>query len=422
MELPQGWRKANLPNRRIANAINEPTATLAGAIANGLGMTISGRDAIGVNTVFACVALLARTMSMLPLKIYGAANKLLSDHELARVMQFPNDEMTGVNFRSAINANAALHGFAIAVITRDAAGRVAQLTPVPSGQVAFTRDEKTKRLKYKITNAFTRSVQEYDFSRILHFRTGLTFDGITNLSPELGLETVVKIARAIDIFASCFYGNGANPATLIQTKHKLSEGQIADLKRQIEANSGSPGMARPLILGQDMEAKTLQQSAQASETVETRHAQDLAICRMFGVPPHKVGIFGDTSSASVEQKALEFIQSTIGPLCVEQEAVYGALLPRAEQGKVYFKHNLGALLRGDTATRNAAFAIGRQGGWLSVNEIRALEEMEPIEGGDVYLEPLNMVQAGSGATGNPGTQTTRQATLPNEFQILNRLP
>ena len=143
---------------------------------------------------------------------------------------------------------------------------------------------------------------------------------------------------------------------------------------------------------------------------------------MFRVPPHKVGILGDTTAASVEEKAIDFVQNTVMPLAVNQESVFDALIPTADQGDVYTKHNLYALLRGNTQSQFAAFSIGRQNGFLSANDIRRLMDMEPIPNGDRYLEPLNMVEAGSGATGNPGTQTTRQAKEEHpRFAFMNSL-
>lgn len=422
MPLPPGWRKNNLPAKLVKNvATTNGRETFLGSVASALGLTVSGRDAMAINTVFACVGLLSRIMSSLPVKVYGADKKELANHDLSRVLKFPNGEMTGPDFRAAINANLALHGFAIAVIVRDGAGRVSELRPVPSSQVAMLRDTTTKRLSYKVFNVFTGQQETFDFSRVLHFRSGVSFDGIASMSPELGLENVISIARAIDTFASSFYANGANPSMIIKTVDALTPDQVESLKRQIAERVSTPGNARPIVLGKNMDATTIQGSAQSAQTIEQRKEQDLAICRMFGVPPHKVGIFGDSSSASVEQKAIEFVQSTIGPLCVSQEAVYGALLPRNEQTTVQIKHNLAALLRGDTASQSAHFAVMRQNGVYSANDIRAFLDMPAIDGGDEYLTPLNMVAAGSGATGNPGTQTTRQnKERQMEFSILNR--
>jgi len=380
------------------------------SISGALGLNINGRQAMELVTVFACVAAIAKTVGRLPIYVYDAKKKPLEGHELARLLKYPNPEMTGVDFKAAIAANIALHGFGIARIVRNNAGGVAQLWPVASSQVTWRRDPRDSRLKYRITNALIGGFEEVDFSKVLHFRGGVSFDGINNLSPQDNLYNTVQIARAIDTFRAAYYGNGGNSSMIIKTAEALTEAQGIELKRQISESRNSPGQSRPIMLGQGMDAVTLDKTGRDSETLATRKEQDLAICRMFGVPPHMLGIeSGSASAASTEQKGKEWIQTSLGFELAAQEAVFGSLLTRAEQDAgVHLKYDEDELSSGDKAARFAAYAVGRQNGFLSVNEIREEEDYAPIPNGDVYLEPLNMGQAGDGSTGNPGTQTTRK--------------
>lgn len=372
-------------------------------------------------TVFACVSAIAKTVGRLPLYVYGRDKKPLSGHSLERVLKYPNAEMTGVDFRAAMTANATLHGSAIARVVRNNAGDVAELWPIPSSHVSYRRDLPTGRIKYRLWNAATGATEEVDFSRILHMR-GLTFDGINAMSPEQGLHNTIQIARAIDTFRASYYANGGNSSMLIKTKHELTEAQQTSLKRQISELRSEPGQTRPIVLGQDMDAITLDKSSRDSETALTRKEQDLAICRMFGVPPHMVGLGDSVSAANTEQRAKEWIQTSLGFDLASQEAVFGALLTRPEQTSgIHLKYDLDELASGDMAARFAAYAVARQNGWMSVNEIRAEEEWPPIPNGNVYLEPLNMQQAGSGATGNPGSQTTRQNYTPMQTPRFDQL-
>lgn len=187
---------------------------------------------------------------------------------------------------------------------------------------------------------------------------------------------------------------------------------------QISTRLGD-GTNDPFILGKGQKVISLPNSNSSNQTGELRHEQDLAICRVFRVPPQLIGIKTETSFSNMEQQGMNFVTNTLAPLCVMWEQAFDSLIDSNEQHNTYFMHNMKGLLRGDTAARYNSYAIGRQQGFLSANDIRRLEDMPPIEGGDEYLTPMNMSASGSGSTSNPGSPTTKMNQSRLDLAFMN---
>jgi hypothetical protein len=133
-----------------------------------------------------------------------------------------------------------------------------------------------------------------------------------------------------------------------------------------------------------------------AQFLETRKFQAVEIARIFRVPPHLIGDLDRATFSNIEQQSLEFVIHTIRPWLVRIEQAISRSLLMPEERRTYFAEFLvDGLLRGDTASRYAAYATGRQWGWLSINDVRERENMNPVDGGDAYLEPLNMTEAGA---------------------------
>ena len=150
-----------------------------------------------------------------------------------------------------------------------------------------------------------------------------------------------------------------------------------------------------MVLEGGATAKTLSMTAKDAEFIETRKFQKSEIATMFNVPSHMVGDLEHATFSNIEQLSINFEKFTIRPLATKIEAVLNAsLLTELEQKQgYYFKFNTDALLRGDIKSRYDAYAVGRQWGWLSANDVRNKEDQEEVEGGDAYLVPMNMTDA-----------------------------
>ena len=165
-------------------------------------------------------------------------------------------------------------------------------------------------------------------------------------------------------------------------------------------------------------------SPEDAQMLETRKFGVEEICRFFGVPPHMIGDLDKSSFSNIEQQSLEFVKYTLDPWVIRfEQAITAKLLTEGERRSVYVKFNLEGLLRGDYASRMNGYAVARQNGWMSANDIRELENLDRIdeaEGGDLYLVngnmlPLNLAGAYA-TTQTPNSEDENPAPDPPEQQ------
>lgn len=355
------------------------------------GMHVTPLRAMGVATVFACVNKLASTISTLPLSLYRRTpdgNKIPAhDHPLHDILHMsPNERMTSVDFRLAMEGHRALRGNAYAVINRNDRGEVISIMPVLPEDV-------------QDSNGYTYqfSGETYDYTRVIHLN-GITRDGIFGMDILRTVHDVLGLAIALDENASKFFRNGSRPGGVLEHPGRLSEAAYARLRKDMEGrHAGVENAYRMMILEEGLKFQNSRSDNTDSQFDESRARQDKAIARIFGVPPHKLALVDSMPRANVEQENLSWVVDTIRPICVAWEQQLNLkLLSKEERRTHYIKFNLQGLLRGDMKTRYDSYALGRQWGWLSVNEIRRLEDLNDIgDDGDVYLQPLNMVPLGA---------------------------
>lgn len=366
-------------------------SSLLGA-ASSAGIDVNEKVAMGVSTAFAAVNLLASTVSTLPLNIYrrldgGAGRELATDHHLFSLLHdAPHEEMTSVDFRRAVQANLSLHQNGYAIIRRNGFGDITGLIARQS------KDVEPKRiageLKYIIDGAVL------DASQVIHLR-GTSFNGILASSLTDTARDSIGLAAALDKNAGYFFKNGSFPGGFLEHPGKLTPEAATRLQSAFQQSTGGANANKVKVLEEDMKYKEGRSKNNESQFDESRDRQAKDIARFFSVPGHKVGIVGNQPRANVEQENISFVTDTIRPIVVTWEQALNQKLLTVEERKTYFiKFNLSGLLRGDLKTRYEAYNIARNGGWMSVNEIRALEDQNDIgPKGDVYLQPLNMVDA-----------------------------
>jgi HK97 family phage portal protein len=390
------WQNSSLkyPSENFLDAVFGPMSAS--------GARVTDQTALGVATVFSCVSLLSRVMSTLPLKLYerdGEERTELPTHPVAMLLSVrPNPEQTAADVRGALMANLALRGNAYAVIVRDRVGRPAQLWPAK--QVEPYRNDR-EQLRYRVTQDGGRQ-RDVPFSDMLHIR-GMTFDGGTGIGPLMARECI-GLAIALEDNAASFFGNQSRPGLLLETAAPLKEDQIKLIYDYLKKYHEGPANAYRTLILNGCKVASHRTTNEQSQFDETRNRQAVEVCKLFGVPPHKVGILDKATFSNIEQQQIQFAVDTISPLCVQwEQAMAGALLTDAERGRgLFLKHNLNALQRGDFQTRVNGYVQMIQNGIMSPNEVRALEDLDPREGGDVYLTPLNMSQGGKDNDPPPG--------------------
>ncbi len=235
--------------------------------------------------------------------------------------------------------------------------------------------------------------QTLHFGEMLHLR-GMSSDGLKGQGPIGMVANLIGLAQALEDNSSRFFANGSRPGMVYAAAEGvvLTPEQRTALREQLNAAyQGVDNFFKTMVLeggGKVEFPRASNDSSQFDEIAQRTHGQ---ICQVFGVPPHKVGILDKATFSNIEQQQIQAVQDLFLPWCKRwEEAFGGALLLPDEQETHYFKFNLSGILRGDVAARYEAYSTGLQNGIYSINEVRALEDLDPIKGGDTHVRQLNM--------------------------------
>lgn len=375
-----------------------------------------------MTAVYSCVRILAEAVAGLPLHLYrykedGGKEKAL-DHPLYLLLHDePNPEMSSFVFRETLMTHLLLWGNAYAQIIRNGRGEVMALYPLMPDRMAVDRDDKGQLYYEYTTSADDAPISKGSIVRlkpsdVLHI-PGLGFDGLVGYSPIAMAKNAIGLAIATEEYGSKFFANGAQPSGVLE-----HPGTIKDPQRVRDSwmsqFGGSANSNKIAVLEEGLKYTPISISPEQAQFLETRKFQINEIARIFRVPPHMVGDLEKSSFSNIEQQSLEFVKYTLEPWLVRWEQSIQRTLFSADEKKRYFvRFNVEGLLRGDYASRMNGYAVGRQNGWMSANDIRELENLDRIpaeEGGDLYLINGNMTKlkdagifAASGAGKEEGT-------------------
>lgn len=368
------------------------------------GKRVNEFTAMQTTAVYACVRILAESIAGLPLHVYayrGEGRERVPGHPLFTILHdAPNPEMTSFVFRETLMVHLLLWGNAYAQILRDRAGRVAGLYPLLPNHMSVNRDEDG-RLYY----TYQRVTDENpNFKRggevilpaedVLHI-PGLGFDGLIGYSPIAMARNAVGMTLACEEYGASFFANGARPGGVLQHPGVLKD--PAKLRESWQAvYGGAANTGKVAVLEEGMTYQQIGIPPEEAQFLETRKFQVDEIARLYRIPPHMVGDLDKSSFSNIEQQSLEFVKYTLNPWVVRwEQALQKSLLLPEERKRYFIRFNVDGLLRGDYQSRMQGYAVGRQNGWLSANDIREMEDMNPIpaeEGGDTYLINGNMTK------------------------------
>lgn len=359
------------------------------------GQTVNADTALTLSAVFACVRVLAESSGTLPLILYrraGEDKKRATDHSLyALLHDAPNTEMTAVEFVEALVANTTLWGNGFAQVVPNSDGSVRELWPLLSKYMQVCRI--AGQLVYQYNDPDNRRTFRRD--EMLHIK-GLSLNGQAGLSVIGYMRRALGMGLTLDTFGEAFYGNGARPGVVLQYPGSLTEDAQRMLRDSWISRYGGPeSVNKPAVLEDGVTIETYGMPMEDAQFIESKTFQAKEIARWFRVQPHKIGILDDATFSNIEHQGLEFVTDTLGPWITRIEKRVSLDLLLADERPGYFAEFLvDKLLRGDQTARYGAYAIGRQWGWLSRNDIRRKENMNAIDGGDDYLSPLNMTALG----------------------------
>ena len=382
-----------------------------------------------MTAVYSCVRILAEAVAGLPLHLYrykedGSKEKALSHPLYLLLHDEPNPEMSSCVFRETLMTHLLLWGNAYAQIIRNGRGEVIALYPLMPDRMAVDRDVNGQ-LYYEYTTStddaptVKGSIVRLKPSDVLHI-PGLGFDGLVGYSPIAMAKNAIGLAIATEEYGSKFFANGAQPSGVLE-----HPGTIKDPQRVRDSwmsqFGGSANSNKIAVLEEGLKYTPISISPEQAQFLETRKFQINEIARIFRVPPHMVGDLEKSSFSNIEQQSLEFVKYTLEPWLVRWEQSIQRTLFSAEEKKAYFvRFNVEGLLRGDYASRMNGYAVGRQNGWMSANDIRELENLDRIpaeEGGDLYLINGNMTKlkdAGIFAASTAGKEDSDEEVLEVE--------
>ena len=353
--------------------------------------------------IFPCVRILAKAVAGLPLHLYrykedGGKEKAL-DHPLYNLLHDePNPEMSSFVFRETLMTHLLLWGNAYAQIIRNGKGEVIALYPLMPNRMVVDRDTKG-RLYYQYTTSTEDAPNikgvtvNLPPSDVLHI-PGLGFDGLVGYSPIAMAKNAIGMAIACEEYGAKFFANGAAPGGVLEHPGTIKDPQR--VRESWQSTFGGSGNSNKIaVLEEGMKYTPIGISPEQAQFLETRKFQVNEIARIFRVPPHMVGDLEKSSFSNIEQQSLEFVKYTLDPWVIRwEQTIHRSLLLPDEKSQYFVKFNLEGLLRGDYQSRMNGYAIGRQNGWMSANDIRELENLDRIpaeEGGDLYLINGNML-------------------------------
>jgi HK97 family phage portal protein len=386
------------------------------------GKPVNERTAMQTTAVYACVRILAEAVASLPLHVYeyqdDGGKKLVHDHPLYYLLHDePNPEMTSFVFRETLMSHLLIWGNAYAQIIRDGAGRVLGLYPLLPDKMDVQRDDRGNIYYVYSRNSDENPMfKEYGDIRlkaedVLHI-PGLGFDGLIGYSPIAMAKNAVGMTLACEEYGASFFANGANPGGVLE-----HPGVLKDPSKVRESwNSvyrGVNNAHKIAVLEEGMKYQQIGIPPEEAQFLETRKFQINEIARLYRIPPHMVGDLDKSSFSNIEQQSLEFVKYTLDPWVIRwEQSLQRSLLLPGEKGKYFIKLNVDGLLRGDYQSRMNGYAVGRQNGWFSANDIREMENMNPIpdeQGGNLYLingAMSKLEDAGAFAKTDTGQQNT----------------
>lgn len=396
---------------KLRSMLPDSVGSFINAGFNDTGVTVTEQSALAASAVYACCQVIGQAVASLPVHIFSRADGVKDyEHPVYRLLAAePNEFSTSPAFREAMMLNACLWGNCYAFIERDNLGVPIALYPLASSRTRPIR--KNGELYYETLINNTRQLLTPD--QVFHV-SNFSLDGITGISPIQMAKQSVGLSLAMEKFAAKLFSNGGNVGgilTLPQMSKEAADHFVESWRRQYVGLDAAFSVA---VLKDGFDFKSTTIDPEKSQMTASRVHQVREVARIYRVPLHMLGDLEKSSYSSIEAQAMDFYQNTVAPWIIKWEAeAQRKLLLEREKPILEVKFNMDAMLRASTTERYQAYMTGRQAGFLTTNEIRRKENLPPIEGGDVLLQPLNMAPQGpqGGAAATPA-KTDSSATDP----------
>jgi HK97 family phage portal protein len=368
------------------------------------GVAVNADTARGLTAVFCAERILSETLASIPFNLMrrtAGGKEIATDHPLQKRLRRPNPWQTSFEWRRMLQGHVAVRGNAYAEIIWNADGYPDALIPRHPDRIIVRQLSETE-IGYgqRMPDGSIRLIPP---GNMLHLR-GISSDGIKGDSIVAMFRNSIGAAAATEEHGARLFKNGTQIPYAITHPKSLSDQALKRLRESFdEEHAGVSNFYRPMFLEDGMNVVKLGLTAEDSQFVESRTFNISEFARIFNIPPHMLKELSRATFSNIEHLGIEFVTYTMVPWFVLWEQRMDAdLLSETDFDEYYTKFNVNGLLRGDMKSRFDAYAVARNWGWMSANDIRRLEDQNDIENGDIYLEPLNMVPAGSPRNPQPG--------------------
>lgn len=362
------------------------------------GLSVTHASAMRFSTVQACVRVIYETVGTLPLvlkevKDGGNSSAAAVNHPLYRILKVnPNEFMTAAEFKELMAGNLASRGnfYAYKNVVR---GELRELLPLsPSSVTPKLRDDWSVVYEVNFANGKTAVLTQ---DEVFHVRL-FANDGLTGVSPIMQSRDSIGLALAAEMEGARMYKQGVKLSGVLSTDGTLSDEAYARIRSSWDTTyAGVSNAYKAAILEGGLKFTPNAMTATDAQWIEARKYQRSELAGIWRVPLHKIGDLEHATFSNIEHQSQEFVTDCLMPYLVKiEERVNMSLLSEKDRSKYYAKFNVNALLRGDMNARANFYTKLEQAGALSPNEIRSFEDMNPRDGGDIYLTPMNMAVNG----------------------------
>ncbi|HIE8949684.1 TPA: phage portal protein [Klebsiella pneumoniae] len=362
------------------------------------GIIITPETALGLSAVRACVTLLAESVAQLPCELYrrdkNGGRQRATDHPVYDLIHSqPNRKDTSFEYFEQQQGLLGLEGNCYSIIERDGKGYPKELIPINPKKVIVLKGPDGMPY-YELPE-----VGEILPMRMMHHVKVFSLDGYIGSSPIQTNADVLGLNLAVEEHAAATFRRGTTMSGVIERPKEAATIKSQDaidrlLAKWTERHSGIHNMFSVALLQEGMSYKQLSQDNEKALLLQSRQWGVEEVCRLYKIPPHMVQMLAKATNNNIEHQGLQFVMYTLLAWLKRHEgALQRDLLLPSERRDLYIEFNVSGLLRGDQKSRYESYALGRQWGWLSTNDIRRMENLPPIAGGDKYLTPLNMVDS-----------------------------
>ncbi len=362
------------------------------------GVKINRAEALKLSAYYRCVALISESIASIPLHVYQRtesgnrkARQPAPTHAVEKlVAKKPNEYLNSFYWRETAQSHTLMTGKSCALIIRNNRSDPLELRPLMPDSVEPQR-LRSGRVVWHVFEDSGRFTVENDDMLVI---PGLGFDGMQGYSPIQKMATTLGLGLAAERFGAKFFGNGAHPKGVLEHPKNISTPAAERLTADWSRKYGGENTHKTAILEEGMQYKAISMPNDQAQFLQTREFSVTDIARWFGIPPNMIGDNKFSTFNNSENQSINFVRYTLRPWFVRWESeINEKLFPTTNDDEYFVSFTADALLRGTTRERYASYAVGRQWGWLSANDIRQWEHMPPQDGLDGYLVPLNMVDA-----------------------------